>query len=45
MERQRLLDKPAMGRHTGESERKFFDSKWNAVFVMETVVRKWLAAS
>jgi hypothetical protein len=24
---------------------KVFDSKWNAVFLMETVVRKWLAAS
>jgi len=48
MERQRLLDEPERGRHTGERERerdKVFDSKWNVVVVTETVVRKWLAAS
>jgi len=46
MERQRLLDEPETGRHTGERQRdKVFDSKWNAVVLMETVVRKWLAAS
>jgi hypothetical protein len=45
MERQRLLDGPAKGRYTTGETDTVFDSKWYALFVMETVVRKWLAAT